>query len=40
MATSDVTALKGMSGPVKNMVSIASINAAIARRAAAVCTRA
>jgi hypothetical protein len=40
MATIDVTALKGMFGPAKKVVLIASMNAAIARRAAAACTRA
>jgi antitoxin PrlF len=34
-ATRDVTALKGMFGPAKKSVSIASMNAAIARRGAA-----
>lgn len=34
-ATSEVTALKGMFGPVKKSVSIESMNAAIAKRGAA-----
>jgi AbrB family looped-hinge helix DNA binding protein len=34
-ATSEVTALKGMFGPVKKSVSIDSMNAAIAKRGAA-----
>lgn len=34
-ATSEVTALKGMFGPARKVVSIASMNAAIARRGAA-----
>jgi AbrB family looped-hinge helix DNA binding protein len=33
--TSEVTALKGMFGPVKKIVSIESMNAAIAQRGAA-----
>ena len=33
-ATSEVTALKGMFGPAKKIVSIESMNAAIARRGA------
>jgi antitoxin PrlF len=33
-ATNEVTALKGMFGPAKKVVSIAAMNAAIARRGA------